>query len=119
MKYYYGNLADALQAMKHDIKIADESLDAFVSERLDVAYNNVLQDASNVFNHKFKFYVAKESEHLLEPQEHDRDFLGYEYINPYKKLQWYRGVNELPFEKSKTAFRNGMYFPQPKELKDD
>jgi hypothetical protein len=122
MKYYYDNLADALQAMKHGIKLYvypcdDLENEPFEIEALQIGHEcdvATIDDLSSIEN---RFFVDEKSEYLLQPQEKDEYKDGWFF----KSGEWQH--SEYPSSWSddevKTAFRNNIYFPQPKELKYD
>ena len=131
MKYYYDNLADALQAMKHGVEIElyssnDITEDAFNANDLDLSIFDMLGD---IISASYKYFVKKESEHLLVPQNDDFSDI-FVFVRDEKKfgkiVSFWKNtspmdssdVNYIPEDELKTAFRNGLYFPQPKETKE-
>ena len=118
MKYSHDNLADALQAMKHGIELFAypcDDLENFSLNFHDLMIENECEIATldDLRFLKNRFFVSKESEHLLGPQKNDKDKSEWIFTGKI----WEHDVYPASYgEDCTTTFRNGLYFPQPKIL---
>jgi hypothetical protein len=106
MKYYYDNLVDALQAIKHGIEIKIHySLGDYTSLK-SLNFEDVsLGDAINIG----EYYVAKESKYLLQPQKNDTGISWGELLK-FDGNIWQNSDGNIT-NTTTTSFRNGIYFP--------